>query len=107
MGKELGRNEEIGHQLSKVSEELKSSLLILREKDTLIQNLTWQVDETKITLRSREQDLKNEIRNIVSSDRERQALDWKEKGSLQKEMEELEQKCVLIEQRRVAEVAVC
>lgn len=54
-----------------------------------------------------EHEFKTKINQMSHEEKERQTLERREKSYLQKEMEEMEQKCLETEMKRRTEVEVC
>ena len=88
-------------------EEIRSFEMIIWEKELLSTTLTWQLDETKNSLKMTEHEYKTKINQMSHEEKERQTLERREKSYLQKEMEEMEQKCLETEMKRRTEVEVC
>lgn len=105
--REIKKNEDLTHQIDKMREEIRSFEMILREKEMLSTTLTWQLDEVWNELRMREHEFKSKISQMANEEKERQTLERWEKSYLQKEMEEMEQKCLEIEMKRRTEVEMC
>ena len=65
-------------------------LSLLKEKEILIDSLKRQMVEAREEIRQREGDLEKALRRQMEDDREKGAIERKEKSKLQKEMETLE-----------------
>ncbi len=65
-------------------------LTLMKEKDILIDSLKRQLSESREELHLREVELDKALRRQMEEDREKGALERKEKSKIQKELEILE-----------------
>jgi chromosome segregation ATPase len=70
----------------------------MKEKDIMLDSLRRQINEAREDLHQREADLDRAQRRQIDDDRDRGALERKEKSKLQKEMEVLERNYAELEQ---------